>query len=549
MEKFYDEKGDTMSLDELMSLQQLVFSKSPDRRRLMLYSPESAKKTIAVQVFRNHSFELIEHTIAPYLSFAGISAVFSYGGYDDSFSFHDLNRDADLLILWIDTTRYKNLDIQSFFEERVAQLRAAYSGAILVVPFGAELSKLDHADAVLSLNAISNLLGERFLDLRVEKITGTKLSRFAMLEISRELGLKYIPAVINPAIKAIVVDLDNTLYQGVLGEDGIGGIILSDGHKQLQEKLKKMAASGVFLCVASKNNPEDVFQMFRERKDFPLTVEDFSKISASWNPKPESIQQIADFLNIGVDSILFVDDNIGELAAMHTVHPEVKLLLADPDGEETRRMLEMYPGLLRLNSSREDQLRKADVQANELRDQIRKSLSNEDFIRSLHLRLTFEINNASQAPRISELSNKTNQFIFNFQRYSETEVLRRFADASYAIITVSLSDSLSDSGLIGVLVGRRREAYMELEECFISCRALGRGIDDMIVLGAIHSLMERLGCSDLQVDFQKGPRNHPAEAFVDQHLKSYTCCPKAFSYHFPEDLVEINFVENKGETK
>lgn len=526
-----------------IELQNFLFGQNISRRKLTEYVKQEKSK-YHIQVFRNHSFELVENTIHAYLDYAQIGVKFSYSGYDDSFSFLELDDSADALIVWIDATRYKNTNLNEFFHKRFQALRAQYAKPVLVIPFGIDFVFPEANIIVFSLKELKNKLGIHFIDERAQEITGTKLSSKAMLAISKELGLKYIPSLLKPSLKAIVVDFDNTLYHGVLGEDGADGVVLTSAHIRLQNQLKELASRGYFLCAASKNQLEDIEYLLDYRKDFPLKKEDFTKLCISWNPKAEAIAKISEYLNIHVDSIVFIDDNIGELMAVQAVYPDIHLIQAYEDAEITLETLKWYPGLWRQNTTEEDFIRKSDTVANEERRKLQKQLSQEDYIRSLKLKLTFTHKDIEHQVRITELSNKTNQFIFNYMRYSQEDVNMRIKSSDYEIISISLSDRLSDSGLIGVCVGKKKQDYVELEECYISCRALGRGIDDVIVFGAIQEILNYFNICKLHVLFQSGDRNTPAEKFVDEHLLQYLERPALFKYELPENLVQIEIKNN-----
>lgn len=522
-----------------LELQEYIFEKKPKRRELLQYCPRAHSHRFHVQVFRNHSFELIEHTIAVYLDYASMGISFAYSNYDDSFSFLDLDPRADLVIVWIDGARYPNICVQDFLQARILALRGMTNRPILVLPFRTEV-RLDIPDTlVINLSELCAELGADMVDERTLAATGTALSSKAMLHVSRALGLQYLPAMLRPALKGLVVDFDHTLYQGVLGEDGIQGVTLTPGHLALQQELKRLAGQGFFLCAASKNELEDVCSLLDQREDFPLKREDFTKLCVSWKSKAESIAEIADYLNIHMDALVFIDDNIGELTSVQMVHPEIRLIHAKEDANITLDVLKSYPGLLKLRSSADDAKRSADVRSNEERTQLRQTMSHADYVKSLGLQLSYALNDTQRIGRIAELSNKTNQFIFNYKRYSESEVEQLMSDPDTAVLTLSLSDRLSDSGLVGVFVGRRQNEAMELEECFVSCRALGRGIDEIMVSGAISILLQHFGVSRLHVQFQRGPRNKPAESFVQEFLHDYCADCSAFAYEFPTDLLTI----------
>lgn len=534
-----DEAGEKMELE----LQEFLFARTPSRRELLSYRSQMQTDCRRVQVFRNHSFELAADTMRAYLDYAGLSISFLYSDYDDSFSFLSRDGTADMALIWIDMTRYSSIDPEEFLKERIVQLKSQYHKPILVVPFGQTVSIPDIGVVVFDMAPVRDALGGRYTDERMKELTGTPLSGQAMLLISKWLGLRFLPSLLKPRLKAVVTDLDNTLYSGILGEDGAEGLTLTAGHEGLQRKLKALAESGVFLCAASKNDAADVDTLFAGRPDFPLKRDDFAWISASWEPKTQMISEILSRLNIDAGSLLFIDDNIGELESVRAAYPQIRRIHAKDNAAVTCEALDWFPGLYRSGVSAEDMVRKDDIQANQVRQEMAAGLSPEEYIRSLQMRLTYVIHDHAHLARISELANKTNQFIFNYKRYTPAEVEDMLRDASYQMVTVFLADRLSDSGLIGVCVGRDRGSYVEIEECFISCRALGRGIDSAIVLGAIQGITEALGNSRVRVQFQSGARNEPARRFVHDRLAAYLNQPQEFHYQMPEDLFDWEFTE------
>lgn len=528
-----------------LELQQFLFEHKPSRRELLSYKPAEQIKKRQIQVFRNHSFELVADILPAYLDYAGTPASFAYSGYDDSLSFLELDQTSDLALLWIDTTRYSSVDVQGFLSERIAFLREYFLGPVLLVPFGKEVCVSQHGVSVWNLGQLRDKLGERFVDERAKTVTGTALSGVAMMQIAKELGLKWLPSLLGPQLKAVVVDFDYTLYSGVLGEDGVEGLTLTPEHRSLQTHLRELAQHGIFLCGATKNDIDDVEALFATRTDFPLQRADFSIIEASWDSKAEMMARIVKRLNIGPDSVLFIDDNIGELNTVNAAFPETKMIRAMDNASLTDEALSWYPGLHLGTASNEDFLRKDDVQANQKRQELRQSMSAEEYIRSLQMRLVFNCDDSAQLVRITELANKTNQFIFNYKRYTAAETEAILQDKNYEVVAISLADRLSDSGMIGVCVGRNEDDHVVLEECFISCRALGRGIDEVIVLGAIQKILVDFKKEKVRVCFQEGPRNAPAQKFAREKLANFLEMPGRFSYQMPEGLLHWTY-KKKG---
>jgi FkbH-like protein len=524
----------------ILDLQKFLFENEPSRLDLINYNSSFVYPEYTVFVCRNHSFELIEHTIKPYLDYAQMAVCFKYSDYDDSFTFSNLDTSSDLIIIWVDISHYKTENIYSFITQRILFLRTIYKKNILIAILngGVHNFSIDNIYS-LELNIIKEKLGAKFLDERLESFSGTKLSGSALLEISKLLALQYLPTLLKPAIKSIVVDLDNTLYQGILGEDGINGIILTEAHLKLQRYLFDLSKNGVLICIASKNDSAETKKLFDARTDFPLKWETFAHICASWEPKSQMIRKIKNYLNINEDSMVFMDDNVGEIIEVISVFPEIKIILANTNAEITYNIIKNFPGLFRFNNQYEDHLRQNDIKANLMRQELQQTMSVEEYLKSINMVLTYKINNHNDIPRIAELSNKTNQFIFTYKRYTVTEISEYMEDPTVVVISINLKDRLSESGLIGACVIKRKEKVSILEELFISCRALGRGIEEIMILNALKLALDRLGTDLLMVNFLKGAKNTSAELFVNNYLSQYLHNAYIFDYKLNNNLVEV----------
>ena len=523
----------------MLEYQNLIFEQNLSRIELLnyKYKSENIKK---IAVYRNHSFELVENTIALYLDYAGIKGDFKYSDYDDSMSFLNLDLSADMIILWLDITRYNDKSIENFICERIQYLASIYDKQILFVPFGEKIIINEKNIITFDLSDIESCLQTKFTDERMEKFSGTKLSSKALLMISEELGLKYIPACLLTPLKAVITDLDNTLYKGVLGEDGYEGIILTEGHKKLQKQLVKLSQQGFFICIASKNEEKDVEKLFLKRKDFPLKQGNITKFCVSWDSKAKSVEELKQYLNINEKDMLFIDDNIGEICSVKEQFPDINVILAKEDGDLTFKILSNHPRMTKLNINYEDLIRKQDIQQNEKRKHLQETLSAQEFLKTLKIELTYSLNNKNQIKRLSELANKTNQFICSYKRYTEQEMEKLMTEKDYLAVAVSLKDKLSDSGIIGGFIFKNNMEFIETEEAFISCRALGRGIDSDIVMYSLELATEYFNNNKLRFNFIKGERNTPAELFLDTYLKKYKNKTSVYNKKIQNDFIKIN---------
>ncbi|MDQ6620739.1 MAG: HAD-IIIC family phosphatase, partial [Pseudomonadota bacterium] len=252
--------------------------------------------------------------------------------------------EADLELVWLDASRLTGLGAPQLIPWLIDRLRALRSATpnpilCLVFPLGAEgVSQVDSCHipglCIADLDALMREFGADWLDKRTATISGTELSSRAALRIARELACRWIPACILPPMKAVALDLDETLFNGVLGEDGPTALVLSLAHKRLQEQLLQLRENGVYLALATRNEQADVEALFAARPDFPLRLGDFSSIQASWGSKAAAVSRIAEDLRIAPDAVIFVDDNAGELEEVAEALPVVTIH-ARTDADET----------------------------------------------------------------------------------------------------------------------------------------------------------------------------------------------------------------------
>lgn len=507
-----------------------LFATNLKRLNILKTSIKKFKREINIAVYRNHSFEMIASVLNSFLSLSRMNANFEYSDYDDSLNFDFKN--ADIQLIWIDIDRYKLENIKNFLSERVNVLRNYTKAPILLIYTGYskfDLNNLTTDCYTVSISDILNFMGDNIYDIEKEPYSGTRLSDKACLEMARMIGLKYIPAVLQTPLKAIVVDLDNTLYKGILGEDGIVNLV---PNNELQKQLKQLKEQGFFLCIASKNEKDDVKELFEKRKDFVLKWNDFTTVQINWDSKAENIVKIAQTLNIGTDSILFIDDNPAEIQNVESTG--IETILVDDD---ICQIIKYYPRLLKLKRSNEDSLRTADVQANIERAKLAQILSPAEYFKKLGIKLEYSINNKSQVPRIAELFGKTNQFILTYARYKESDVLSFMNDENKIIITIHMSDNLSDSGIIAIIACHSIESNLYLDELTVSCRALGRKLENVMLPYLFKIANEELRTNgNINILYKEGPRNMPAIKWLSDLTNTKLEKEGDVQYIIPKDI-------------
>jgi FkbH-like protein len=312
--------------------------------------------------------------------------------------------------------------------------------------------------------------------------------------------------------KVILLDADNTLWGGVVGEDGPKGIQVDDQYpgilyRHFQSALIALRDSGMLLCLVTKNNEVDVRDAF-DTRDMPLRWDSFAAIRANWDSKSSNIRSIAKQLNVGFDSMLFIDDNPVEIAEVTSIFPQ--LLARRFDVREAAQplcWLADIPDLSIWSPSAED-LAKSDQYRQEAKrqDVAASAESIEEYIASLGIVLEAGVNRAEQVKRIAQLTNKTNQFNLTTRRYTEADILTAMEEGQ--VFDFRARDRFGDMGIIAVVVVRAAE----IETFLMSCRALGRRIEDDIIK---YVLLKTRPCS-MKASFIRSGRNPMVADFYDR---------------------------------
>ncbi|WP_257550894.1 HAD family hydrolase [Sphingopyxis sp. DBS4] len=307
-----------------------------------------------------------------------------------------------------------------------------------------------------------------------------------MDEYARAIGERF-----TARKKVLLLDADNTLWGGVIGEDGVEGIQVGDQYpgilyRRFQSELLELRATGLLLCLVTKNNEPDVREAF-ERADMPLKWDHFAAIRANWEPKSVNIEAIAAQLNVGVDSMLFVDDNPVELAEVAARFPMLaSRQFSVREAADALQWIEALPDIGIWSPSAED-MAKSDQYRQEARRQEQQAAaaSIEDYIASLDMVIEAGLNRTEQVKRIAQLTNKTNQFNLTTRRYSESEIMVAMKEGQ--VFDFRVRDRFGDMGIIAVVIVRNGE----IETFLMSCRALGRRIEDDIIKHVISHTSEK----------------------------------------------------------
>jgi FkbH-like protein len=278
-------------------------------------------------------------------------------------------------------------------------------------------------------------------------------------------------------------------------------------------ELLRLREEGVFLGVLSKNDEHDFSVLCLTRSDFLLRADHFSATSIGWHSKAEGLTRIAEQLRVAPNAMLVVDDNPAELAQIRAAHGDAHVLHAR-NPEQTLFWLRHYPTLNEYRANATTALRVNDLTASRKREGFHASSSGTDYIREMQIELSYALNPITARRRLAELSQKTNQFNTGLQRYFEMQVGKRLEAPDHYTIAIGMRDRFSDSGTIGAIFARKEGDSLLIEEICISCRALGRDIESVMIARALAPIMDQHGLSTVGFTFRQGPRNQPARTWL-----------------------------------
>jgi FkbH-like protein len=301
-----------------------------------------------------------------------------------------------------------------------------------------------------------------------------------------ELQAAHLRAALGLTRKVMIADLDNTLWHGIIGEDGPEGIQIGPGtpageaHQRLQAYLRDLRARGVLLAVCSKNNPEDARLPFEKNEHMLLRLEDFAAFEANWNDKATNLRRIAEKLSLGLDSFVFLDDSPVEREWVRSQLPQVAVIEPGPTVFHYLRDLDRGRHFFATSLSKEDLARADQYRAESQRELLKSSAESiEEFLAQLQLQASVAPITAANLGRVTQLANKTNQFNTTTRRYTEAQIGQLAEEEGNWAGAFHLNDRVGNYGLIGLILCRRDPAspQWEIETWLMSCRALGRQME------------------------------------------------------------------------
>lgn len=420
-----------------------------------------------------------------------------------------------------------NLTLPNYSPYGIYETKTNYGLQEMIIDFNTKLGIIVKSQESLHLydfNGFVSRFGEQnVFNFRQFFIGDIKIS-FDFIPYLIHDWIGYIKAVLGLTKKCIVLDLDNTLWGGIIGEDGLEGIKLGNGpvgkaFVEFQNLLLALHNRGIILAINSKNNPEDALQVIKEHPDMILKEEHFACMRINWNDKITNMLEIANELNLGLDSMVFFDDDPVNREYVRINLPQVLTIEIPQDASEYAQILMSMNDFHVLKITDEDTSRGKMYLQDKQRKEFEKSTTNlEDFLKQLDIKLKIKKADDFTIPRISQLTLKTNQFNLTTRRYQEEDIRKFVANQdSYLVGCGQIEDKFGDNGITGVFIVKKENKSEWLIDTFLlSCRIIGRGVEDGI-LGHILQRAKDEGVNVVKGEFIPTKKNKPCEDFLSDY--------------------------------
>jgi FkbH-like protein len=406
-----------------------------------------------------------------------------------------------------------------------------------------ELSKNNPNIKIINFgDFISNYSQKELIDWKFYYLSGVLLNPKLKTDFSQWLKTK-LNAINFKRKKSIILDLDNTLWGGILGETGPDGIELGNAYpgkaySDVQEILLQFKKHGVILAICSKNNETDALEAWETNPFILLKKEDFSTYRINWNDKVNNIIDIAKELNIGMDSIVFIDDNPSERELVAQSLPEITVpeLPKQPYlfVDFYTKIYQQYFSIYSLTEEDKNKTEQYQKRAENLKYQ-KSFASFEGYLNNLGLVLKIQYADKFSIPRIAQMTHKTNQFNLTTRRYLEKEIYD-FLSNNYLIFSLSVKDKFGDYGITGVSIIEIKNSEAYIDTYLLSCRILGKGIEKAFIYFVINKLIDK-GIKTIRSEYIPTSKNMQTEKFFDElgfSLKNSSDGRKSYIYEIKE---------------
>jgi len=367
---------------------------------------------------------------------------------------------------------------------------------------------------------VARLGYDNWRDERMWYLAGMPLSSNAMSELAKYYA-SYLKALQGNTKKCLVLDLDNTLWGGIIGEDGMNGIVLGQvgigkAYYDFQNEIINLYKRGIVLAVSSKNNYDDAIEVIEKHPYMLLRKEYFSVMKIDWRDKATHLREIAEELNLGLQSFVFLDDSPFERNLIASELPEVMVPELPEDPSFYRGSLLALDSFVMVQLTEEDRKRNKLYRAQAMRTSLRHSSGSlEEFFESLQMHAVIRNPDAFAIPRLSQLTQRTNQFNLTTKRYAEAEIQSFISSDAYEVYDLQLTDKFGDNGIVGLAIVEKEGSAWRIDTFLLSCRVMGRTVETAF-LGYIVEQVRQAGVQHIIGEYIQTKKNVPVKDFYQQ---------------------------------
>jgi len=361
---------------------------------------------------------------------------------------------------------------------------------------------------------------DNWRDERMWYLAGMPLKNHAMSELAKHYA-SYLKALQGNTKKCLVLDLDNTLWGGIIGEDGMKGIVLGlagvgKAYHDFQNEIINLHKRGILLAVSSKNNYDDAIEVIEKHPHMLLRKKYFSVMKIDWRDKATHLREIAEELNLGLQSFVFFDDSAFERNLIASELPEVTVPNFPQDPSFLTRSLLVLDSFAMVQLTEEDRKRNQLYRAQARRTSLRQSSGSlEEFYVSLQMHAAIRNSGSFAIPRLSQLTQRTNQFNLTTRRYAEAEIQSFISSDSYEVYDLQLTDKFGDNGIVGLAIVEKENSAWRIDTFLLSCRVMGRTVETAF-LGYIAKQARKAGIQYILGEYIPTKKNIPVKDFYHQ---------------------------------
>jgi FkbH-like protein/thioester reductase-like protein len=550
-------------LSEFDSLEQMINQLEIMHKKATKVTIDQCKIDLDVNIVASFTAEPLEEFLYYWLERLLYNPIVQFAPYNQIFQellnpkgvFYNRSKPANIILLRVeDWFRFetKKLDqdrVKKVLEDFVAILMSSVEErglncTIVLCPHSQAsvrnlglADQLDNFDQYL-VNVTKNLKQISLIDAR--NLSGRYLLRKTFDEARDKMGhipfsqeffaalgteiSRHIYGKRNNPFKVIVLDCDNTLWGGVCGEDGHLNVQITDHFEQFQRHILACKKKGFLLCLNSKNNESDVWKVFDEHPNMKIHRQDIVASRINWERKSQNILDLAKELELGLDSFIFIDDNLAECEEVQKSLPEVLSIPFPTDETEISKFFNHHWAFDSYQNTAEDKNRTLMYQQNKKRKHLRTQLVNfDDFLSELKVEVDIQFLLSNEIERASQITHRTNQFNATTFRYNEKEI-RDFIDShEHQIVRVSVKDKFGDYGFVGLMIYKlgHSDSLLTCETFLMSCRVLGKKVEHIMIRYLANQALH-YGIRKVRLNFQRSDKNKPIENFFISLGRSFT---------------------------